>query len=144
MMPVAPQAPPARFEELAPDAYRAMRGLDAALWVEPRLRELVEARTAQLNGCAESLARHAQEALELGESPRRLAALADWRRSSSFDRRERAALALADALAVPAPEAVAGAREHAAEHFDEHEVAQLVFACVAANARDRLLLAVRR
>lgn len=143
-MHAAPQPLPAEFEELAPDAWRAMRGLDAAVWVEPRLRELVQARTSLLNGCAESLARHAQEALELGESAERLAALNDWRRSAQFDRRERAALELADALAAPLPGIVAGACERAAEHFEEHELAQLVFACVAANAWDRLLLAVSR
>lgn len=133
----------AEFEELAPDAWGAMLGLDAAVWVEPLLRELVQVRTSQLNGCAESLARHAQEALELGESVERLAALTDWRRSSLFDRRERAALELADALADPLPGIVGGACGRAAELFEEHELAQLVFACVAANAWDRLLLAVR-
>lgn len=143
-MRAALQPLPAEFAELAPDAWRAMRGLDAAVWVEPRLRELVQARTSLLNGCAESLARHAQEALELGESAERLAALNDWRRSAQFDRRERAALELADALAAPLPGIVAGACGRAAEHFEEHELAQLVFACVAANAWDRLLLAVGR
>lgn len=143
-MHAAPQPLPAEFEELAPDAWRAMRGLDAAVRVEPQLRELVQARTSQLNGCAESLALHAQEALELGESPERLAALNDWRRSFLFDRRERAALELADALAAPLPGIVAGACGRAANHFEDHELAQLVFACVAANAWDRLLLAVRR
>lgn len=132
----------ARFAELVPDAHRAMLGLDGALWLDPCLRELVEARSAEVDGCADRLARHAREALELGERPQRLAALAGWRTSPLFDDRERAALALAEALALADRDAVAAARREAALHFDEIELAQLVFACVAAGAWDRLELAL--
>ena len=38
--------------------------------------------------------------------------------------------------------AVAAAYRRAAGHFDGRELGRLVFACVAANARDRLQLAV--
>jgi alkylhydroperoxidase family enzyme len=130
---------PARFEQLAPDACRALRGLDGALWLEPGVRELVSIRIAELAGAAELLEQHVLRALELGETHERLAAVAGWRRSTLFGGRERAALALAEALALPAAgHAVAGARVGANAHFDEEEVAQLVFACVAADARGRL------
>ena len=35
-----------------------------------------------------------------------------------------------------------GGTRYAANHFDERELAQLVFACVSANAWDRIALAV--
>ncbi|HEY1367720.1 MAG TPA: carboxymuconolactone decarboxylase family protein [Gaiellaceae bacterium] len=130
------------FDELAPDGYRAMVGLDGALWLDPRLRELVEVRTAQLHRCAARLARHAREALDLGEKQERLTGLSSWRRSLVFTGRERAALGLAEAIVQADREAIATARRVAADHFDEHELAQLAFACVAANAWDRLELAV--
>jgi alkylhydroperoxidase family enzyme len=133
---------PARFEQLAPDACRALRGLDGALWLEPAVRELVSVRMAQLAGAAELLERHLCRALELGESHGRLVAIAGWRRSTLFGGRERAALALAEALALPVSgDTVAEARVAAAEHFDSEELAQLVFACIAADARGRLELA---
>jgi len=133
---------PARFELLAPDASRALRGLDGALWLEPGVRELVSIRTAQLAGAAELLERHLCRAVELGETHDRLAAVAGWRRSTLFGGRERAALALAEALALPASvDTVAEARDAAAEHFESEELAQLVFACVTADARGRLELA---
>jgi len=120
-----------------------MDDLEGALWLEPSLRELVRVRTAQLTGCATSLARHAGEAIELGESPRRLAVLSTWRRSSLFTDRERAALELAEAVALlPGGRAVASTGRRAASRFEERELAQLVFACVAANASDRLELAI--
>jgi AhpD family alkylhydroperoxidase len=110
--------------------------------LEPLLRELVAVRIAQLNGASSSLTNHARAALELGESPSRLAALAHWRRSSLFADDERAALALAEALAVPSNNgAVTEARREAAEHFDPVELTQLVYACAVASAWDRLELA---
>jgi AhpD family alkylhydroperoxidase len=130
------------FEELAPDAYRAMVGIEGALSLEPRLRELVEVRTAQLTGAPESLARHAREALELGESQSRLAGLAGWRNASRFGEDERAALGLAEALVLAADHrTIAEARNKAAKQFDPAELAQLAFVSIAAAAWDRLELA---
>lgn len=131
------------FAELAPDAYRAMLGLDGALWLEPRLRELVEVRIAQLNGAPDSLLRHARAAIQLGESQARLSSLAGWRNSSLFTPAERAALRLAEALVLASDNrTVAEARSIASSHFEPAELAQLVFACVAASAWDRLQLGV--
>jgi AhpD family alkylhydroperoxidase len=128
---------------LVREAHQAMVGLEAAVWLDPQLRELVRVRTAQINGCADGLVEHAREALALGDTPQRLVALAQWRRSPLFSARERAALELAEALALlPGARAVAAARRYAANHFDERELAQLVFACVSANAWDRVALAV--
>lgn len=110
--------------------------------LEARLRELVEVRTAQLNGSVESLVRHAREAVTLGESSRRLAALSIWRESALFSDRERAALRLAEAFALlPDASALAAARREAASQFESGELAQLIFTCVAANGWDRLQLA---
>lgn len=136
---------PASFAERAPDAYRAMLGLAGALWLEPGLRELVAIRTAQVNGCAEAVARHARQAVLLGERHDRLVALAAWRASALFTEREQAALALAEALALlPGERTFADACGQAADHFEEHELAQLVFGCVSANAWNRLELAADR
>jgi AhpD family alkylhydroperoxidase len=129
------------FAELAPDAYRALLGLDGALWLEPRLRELVEVRIAQLDGAPDSLLRHARAAVELGESQGRLSSLAGWRNSSLFTPAERAALGLAEALVLASDNrTVADARSIASGQFEPAELAQLVFACVAASAWDRLEL----
>jgi AhpD family alkylhydroperoxidase len=130
------------FEELAPDAYRAMVGIEGALSLEPRLREIIEVRTAQLTGAPESLIRHAREALELGESQSRLAGLAGWRSSPRFSEGERAALGLAEALVLAGDHrTIAEARHTAAKQFDAAELAQLAFVSIAAAAWDRLELA---
>ena len=137
-----PQARHDSHRSVPAEIERAMRGLDGALWLDPRLRELVAIRSAQLDGCAERLVEHARAALELGETPERLIALADRDRTAAFTEREQAALALADALACPDPSGVAEASRAAAGHFDSGEIAQLAFACSAAAAWDRFVLAL--
>jgi AhpD family alkylhydroperoxidase len=128
--------------EQPPDLHRAMVELEGTLWLEPRLRELVSARTAQLNGASGNLLRHARQAIGLGETPSRLTALAGWRDSQLFTEDERAALALAEALVLaPVAGTVAAAHRDAAEHFGPDELDQLAFACAIENAWDRLELA---
>jgi AhpD family alkylhydroperoxidase len=118
-----------------------MLGLDGALGLEPRLRELVGVRTAQLTGAPESLVRHAREALALGESQSRLAGLAGWRSSRRFSEDERAALGLAESLVLAADDrSISKASNAAARHFNPAELAQLTFVCIAAAAWDRLEL----
>lgn len=120
------------------DVERAMLTLDGALWLEPRLRELVEIRTAELNGSLPALDRHVRQALALGERQERIAAVAGWRTSLLFTERERSALALAEAVALlPDPAALVDVWAEATRYFAEHELAQLVLACVVANAWNR-------
>ena len=40
---------------LPEELVRALRGLDGAVWLDPRLRELVAIRTAQIDGCGDQL-----------------------------------------------------------------------------------------
>src|SRR6202000_3032459 len=66
--------------------------------IDKKLIELVKVRASQLNGCAFCLDMHSAAARKAGETERRLLVLAAWRESGLFDERERAALALAEAL----------------------------------------------
>jgi alkylhydroperoxidase family enzyme len=117
---------------------------DDAAMLDPGLKALVEIRTAQLNGSTVVLVRLARDALARGETHERLSALGAWRHSGSFTTRERAALGLAEALALlPNARALAAARSEAAEELSESELSALVAACARANARDRVELAKR-
>src|SRR5436305_8003522 len=66
--------------------------------LDASLRAIVEARASQINGCAFCLAMHLDEAREAGVDQIKLDALAAWRDVASFDARERAALALTEAM----------------------------------------------
>jgi AhpD family alkylhydroperoxidase len=129
----------------APDQHRAMAALDAAIQLDPPLRELVRTRASLLNGCAYCIQLHTADALEDGEPPHRLFAVAAWEESPYFSPRERAALRFTDAVTNlhegHVPDEVF---DEAAEHFDEAELAQLLFAVVAINAWNRLAIATRK
>jgi len=125
----------------ARDAYRAMAAFDRSIEFDPALRELVKIRASQINGCAYCIELHTRDARRAGESERRIYALSAWRESPLFSGRERAALALTDAITRIAeaglPEPVF---EQAAEHFAEEELANLILAITAINAWNRIAI----
>jgi AhpD family alkylhydroperoxidase len=123
--------------------YAAQVALDRAVGespLDPGVRELVKIRASQLNGCAYCIDMHTREALEGGETQRRLLALAAWRESPLFDERERAALALTDAvtLIATAAERIDPAYDAAAAHFSTEELAALLYAIAMINTWNRL------
>ena len=88
-----------------PEIYQAMANLAAEVekaaanaGLDQKLLELVKTRASQINGCAFCLDMHTHDALELGESPRRLFVLDAWRETDFFTEQERAALALTEAM----------------------------------------------
>ena len=90
-----------------------------------RLREIVIIRIAHLNGVDYVLAQHVPElALAEGLNIAECEALADWRATSLFDARERAALAYADAMTLTtsvSDDVFAALRPH----FSDREIVEL-------------------
>ncbi|HWE60000.1 MAG TPA: carboxymuconolactone decarboxylase family protein [Solirubrobacteraceae bacterium] len=143
MSPVIP-AGRMQLSELAPDAYNAMSKLSRSLSLDKRLRHLIEVRASQLNGCAFCLDMHWKDARAGGETEERLAMLAAWHDSPLFDERERAALSITEEITVIGDGHVSDeAWDDASEHFDEAELAQLVFAATVINAWNRLMITAR-
>jgi AhpD family alkylhydroperoxidase len=125
-----------------PEGYDAMRALDRAVsdsGLDPQLLELIKLRCSQLNGCAFCIDMDWKDAKALGESDLRLYSLVAWRETGFYRDDERAALELAEAITLLAtshvPDEVVDA---AKEHFDEQQLARLVFAAVTINAWNRL------
>jgi AhpD family alkylhydroperoxidase len=126
----------------ARDLYRAYLGLDGAVGESalPReLAELVRVRASQLNGCAYCIDMHTRDALAGGDSQQRLFALAAWRESPVFSDRERAALALTEAVTlISDPHGLDNAYEEAAEQLATDELAALLYTIVTINGWNRL------
>lgn len=126
----------------APDAYRALAALTRASTLDHSLAELVKVRASQINGCAYCIDQHVRLALKAGENQRRLDTLAVWRETPFFGERERAALALTEALTRlshgPVPEE---AYAEAAELFEGPELTALVVVITGINAWNRVMMA---
>ena len=123
----------------AREAYRALAAFDRSIEFDPALRELLKIRASQINGCAYCIELHTRSARKAGESEQRIYALSAWRESPRFSDRERAALAVTEAVTRIAdaglPEDVYG---QARAHYDEHELAHLILAITAINAWNRI------
>ncbi|WP_320785221.1 carboxymuconolactone decarboxylase family protein [Streptomyces sp. CRN 30] len=113
---------------------------------DPALAELVQIRASQLNHCAFCLDMHLGIAREQGVPERQLDLLAAWEEAGDdvFDARQRAALALTEAVTVLTegfvPDAV---YESAAAHFDAERLAHLLALIGAINSWNRLMVARR-
>jgi AhpD family alkylhydroperoxidase len=106
---------------------------------DPTIAHLVEMRASQINGCAFCLDMHWKDARAAGETEARLYLLDAWRENPDYSERERAALALTEAMTVlergGVPDAI---WDEAAARFEEAELAALVVKIAAINAWNRL------
>ena len=128
----------------APPLHRALIALENHVELDPRLRELVNLRASILNGCAYCIDMHTKVARRAGESERRLHAVAAWHEAPFFDDKERAALALTDAVTLISDEHVPReVWEEASAHFEQDELAQLVWAITVINAWNRIAITTR-
>jgi AhpD family alkylhydroperoxidase len=136
------------YVKAAPDAYKAMLGLEAAvrrLGIDKTLLELIKIRASQINGCAFCLDMHTRDARKQGETEERIYQLGAWHESPAFTQRERAALGWTDALTLVAEtHAPDDVYAEARRHFSEKELVDLTLAVVTINAWNRLAVGFRR
>ena len=133
-----------QLTELAPRQYAAMARLDAAVELDHGSRELIKLRASQINGCAFCTDMHWKDARAAGESEERLYSLTSWWECPLYDDRERAALALCEAITRVADTHVPDdVWAQAEEQFEPDELAQLVFAITAINAWNRIAISAR-
>ena len=132
---------------VAPEAYRAMAGLEAYLkksGIEHGLLHMIKLRASQINGCAYCIDMHWKDARAAGESEQRLYGLDAWQESPYYTDRERAAFAWTEALTNVSNGHVPDAAYDAARsHFSEKELADLTWAVAAINAWNRVAIASR-
>jgi AhpD family alkylhydroperoxidase len=125
-------------------AFAAMIRVEERIKLDHRIRLLVQVRASQINGCAFCLDMHWTDARAAGESEVRLAQLDAWAESPFYDERERAALALTEAMTdVAATHVPDDVWARAARQFDKEELANLVWAIGAINLWNRVEIATR-
>jgi len=141
-------AEPMRMDlsKLAPDAYRHFLQLEGLIGhhVERKLLHLLKLRASQINGCAFCIAMHVTDARKLGEHDLRLHLVRAWREAPIFTARERAALALTEAVTrIPNGEVPDSVYDAARAQFSEAEMAALVYGIVTINSWNRLCITFR-
>ncbi|GAA1934010.1 carboxymuconolactone decarboxylase family protein [Streptomyces durmitorensis] len=112
---------------------------------DPVLAELVMMRASQINACAFCLDMHVDIAVRNGETAKRIALLNAWAEAGEvFSERERAALALTEAVTVLTDGFVPDeAYEAAAKHFGDSELAHLIGVITVINSWNRVMVSRR-
>lgn len=114
-----------------PPAYQAVAELEKrmssaveAAGIDKGFAHLLRLRASQINGCAFCVRLHTRDALASGESSDRISVLPAWRETGYFTAKERAALALVEAITLVADGQVADAvYAEAAGVLGEQEIA---------------------
>ncbi len=112
------------------DTYEAMLTFlsTAAVGLDPGIAALVKVRASVMNGCGFCTKLHESLAQAVGETEERLSALTRWEATTLFTTRERAALALTEAVTILGDGAVPNALfDRVAQEFTETELAQLIW-----------------
>jgi AhpD family alkylhydroperoxidase len=135
----------------APDLYQAVVKLNrsasefvASAGIAEGLSHLLRLRASQLNQCAYCVRLHTRDALASGESSDRISMLTAWRESQYFTDKERAAIALIEAVTLIAegqvPEAVYG---EAVLVLSDEEISAIEWLGVVINAWNRIAISSR-
>jgi AhpD family alkylhydroperoxidase len=140
--------PRLNYMQQSPDLVKKLMDFSAAVTnsghIEKSLSLLVDLRASQMNGCAFCVDMHSKEAKMHGERELRLYHVAIWRESPLFTPKERAALALSEALTRIEPNGIADELyAELGEHFSEKELSALVFRIMNINAWNRANVAFR-
>lgn len=127
--------------ELYPDAYKAMKALSDASansGLDKTLQELIKLRASQLNGCVYCLDLHMTDARKMGFSDQRIITLTAWHDSPFFTEKEKAVLALTDAVTLVAEEGVPDEiYEDAVEQLGEEGFGKALLAIAVINSWNR-------
>ncbi len=130
--------------KLAGGPYAAAVRVEERIELDTTIRHLVKLRASFVNGCAFCVDMHWTHAREDGEPELPLAQIATWHESPLFTPRERAALALTDAVThVGETHVPDDVWQVAAEHFDERELAHLVLQIAMINLWNRIAVTNR-
>lgn len=125
----------------APDLMKkwTATSLAAASSLEPTLIRLVEIRASQINGCANCINMHAEEARAKGETEQRIYLLSAWREAPCYTDRERAALGWTEALTrLSEGHTHARAREALKAQFSAEEQVKLTLMINVINGWNRI------
>ena len=127
-----------------PKTFEAMMGLEnylAQSSLDKNLFALIKTRASQINGCAYCINMHTRDAIKIGETTQRLFLLDAWRESNLFTDKEKAVLALTEAMTLIAGKSVSDEiYDTAKNHLTEKEYAAVIMAVVAINGWNRIAI----
>lgn len=135
----------------APEIYQAVCELEqlasnvvAAAGISEGFSHLLRLRASQINQCAFCIRLHARDAIASGESGDRISVLPAWRETGYFDQKERAALALVEAITlVSIGQVPDAAYEQAVFNLSKQEISAIEWLAIVINTWNRIAISSR-
>ncbi|MEO8820659.1 MAG: carboxymuconolactone decarboxylase family protein [Ginsengibacter sp.] len=133
---------------LEPAALKALRGVEdytKTSQLPALLRELIKIRSSQINGCAYCIDMHTEDAIKLGETPRRIFALSAWKESPLFSEEERAILQLTEEVTMISNHGVSDETYNTVlKFYSENQMAQILMQIVIINSWNRIAVSTNQ
>ncbi|GGH31292.1 alkyl hydroperoxide reductase AhpD [Dyadobacter endophyticus] len=108
------------------------------------LIELIKIRASQINKCAYCIDYHTAEALQIGESARRIFALSAWKESPLFTEAERSVLQLTEEITHISVDGLSDETyESVKTHFTTSEIGDLIICISHINFLNRVGISTR-
>ncbi|MCD1599885.1 carboxymuconolactone decarboxylase family protein [Rheinheimera aquimaris] len=128
--------------ETVPALTKALMDASMAAYktsIDPLIKSLIDIRASQLNNCAFCLDMHIKQAKIKGERELRIYHVAIWRESPLFNAKEKAALALTEALTKLPDSGISNELYQATkEHFTDVEISELTYSIGLINFWNRM------
>lgn len=128
-----------------PASLQAMLALEAygkTCPLQPLYKELIKIRASQMNGCAYCLDMHTEDAVKMGELPRRIFAMGVWQESHLFNEEERALLQITEDVTKISEKGITDATYNkVVELFGEKMTAQIIMLIITINSWNRMAIA---
>ena len=143
--------PRIKLGKAVPELYQTLGSLDEVVTVageaadmDTGFMHLLRLRASQINQCAYCVRLHTRDALASGETADRISLVSAWRHTEYFDDKERAALALVEAITLIADGQVPDEVYAQADAvLSEQEIAAVESLAVVINAWNRFSIASR-
>lgn len=137
-----------QIDEVQPLAFEAMFGLEMYMKqgeLSKTHYELIKIRASQVNGCAFCINMHTQEALKMGEDPKRLFLLDAWWDTDLFTEEEKIVLKITEEVTMIHKNGLTQETyEKATECFDGEYLSQIIMAVVTINAWNRIAISTHK
>ncbi len=128
--------------ETVPALTKALMDASMAAYktsIDPLIKSLIDIRASQLNNCAFCLDMHIKQAKIKGERELRIYHVAIWRESPLFNAKEKAALALTEALTkLPDTGISEELYRDTKAHFSDVEISELTYSIGLINFWNRM------
>ncbi|KAA2242565.1 carboxymuconolactone decarboxylase family protein [Chitinophaga agrisoli] len=132
-----------KMSKVQPAAYAAMDALDKYMEstsLDKRHYELIKVRASLINGCALCVHKHTEDALKMGEDPKRMYLVGVWREAvNHFSEEEQLLLEMTEEITLIHQHGLSDTLYNKSMAlFGEEKTAQIIMAIITINAWNRI------